>query len=64
MKPNTGSGCSTHPTNNCASLQGIAIAAALWRKGFSHYFEGSGGEKQRNFARRNRYCDCGLLVAG
>ncbi|WP_180982058.1 hypothetical protein [Cylindrospermopsis raciborskii] len=26
MKPNTGSGYSTHPTNNCASLQGIAIA--------------------------------------
>ncbi|MBA4450466.1 hypothetical protein FHK94_13220 [Cylindrospermopsis raciborskii CS-506_D] len=28
----------------------VGNLAALWCKGFSHYFDGGGGEKQRNFA--------------
>ncbi|MBA4450828.1 hypothetical protein FHK94_15600, partial [Cylindrospermopsis raciborskii CS-506_D] len=28
----------------------VGNLAALWCKGFSHYFDGAGGEKQRNFA--------------
>ena len=28
----------------------VGNLAALWGKGFSHYFEGVGGEKERNFA--------------
>ncbi|UJS06223.1 hypothetical protein [Cylindrospermopsis raciborskii] len=28
----------------------VGNLVALWCKGFSHYFQGAGGEKQRNFA--------------